>query len=124
MCDIDYCDGWTALTYKLIRARKEHKCCACYRAIPKGQLYRVLTGLTDGSFDRLKRCIRCDQIAEGMSARGCQVYFDLQGENGQGSWVENDDTFDTVADTEPVAAVAFMTESELEEHALRGRTNV
>lgn len=118
MCGIDYCDGWTALDYKLYRARKEHRCCACFRMIEKGHLYRVLTGITDGRFDRLKRCIRCDQIAEGMSARGCTVYFDLQGEGGQGTWVEEDDPYDLVPETDPVAAVAFMTEAELEKRAL------
>lgn len=118
MCDIDYCDGWTPLDYKLYRARKEHGCCACFRTIEKGQLYRVLTGITDGSFDRLKRCIRCDQIAEGMRARGCSVYFDLSGNEGIGTWIEDDDYYDRVGDTEPVAAIAFMTQDELEKHAL------
>lgn len=118
MCDIDYCDGWTALDYKLVRARKEHGCCACFRPIKKGQLYRVLTGLQDGSFDRLKRCIRCDQIAEGMQARGCVTYFDLSGGEGYGTWVEEDDPHDLVPETEPVAAVAFMTQEELEKRAL------
>ena len=117
MCDAYHDDyDWRQLTWTLRRARKDHACEACFAGIKKGQLHRFSKGLDreSGSFYEQRRCLRCDTIAKGMQARGCDVYFDLSGEDGEGSQVERDLGMDLVPDTEPVAAIAFMPQAELE----------
>ena len=119
MCFVDdsYHD-WQQFVWALRRARKDYPCEACDTGIHRGELYRYSKGLFEReSFHVQRRCLRCDTIALGMQKRGCEVYFDLSGMDGEGSRIEDEYVGEHVLDTEPVAAFAFMTQAELEAHA-------
>ncbi len=47
---------------RLVRARKEHKCCECGDTIRAGLLYEYTTGLWDGFWSTYKTCARCVNI--------------------------------------------------------------
>ena len=49
-------------THKKVKARKEHKCSECNRIIRPGEHYQYITGLMDGRWSSMKRCIQCQQI--------------------------------------------------------------
>ena len=50
-----YDDSWR-------RARKDHKCCACHRAIRKGEKYSRTFVLFDGDVSVYVRCVGCQTI--------------------------------------------------------------
>jgi len=47
---------------KIVKARKEHKCCECNGIINMGESYNVHSGLWDGKWDKYKVCLDCDEI--------------------------------------------------------------
>lgn len=57
MSDYDLPSVYTE-TYR--RAAKPHRCCECYREIPKGQLYQHVKGCWEGEWLEFKTCERCD----------------------------------------------------------------
>lgn len=125
MCD-DWDDGWhwQQFEWSLRKARKDYPCEACKTSIRKGQLYRYSRGLfepcAEATFHVQRRCLRCDTIARAMQARGCAVAFDLSGYDGEGSRIEDD--YPLVPDAEPVCALVFLTQAELEAAYLATRS--
>lgn len=57
------------------RARKEHRCDECRKAIEKGQSYKYISGKWDGEISVYKVCTDCDTLREKIAAielgRGC-----------------------------------------------------
>lgn len=49
-----------------LKARKPHKCCECYREIPKGAEYERVTGKWD-RVSTYKTCMDCVNIRRGLS---------------------------------------------------------
>ncbi len=121
MCFADY-DGdyeWAQLVWAHKRARKTHCCDACCRPIVARETYRYSKGVYDGSFYIQRRCLRCDLIAQAMSKRGCEINFDLTDPiegDGEYAWIERHATI-IPDDTEPVCALVFLTQAELEARA-------
>ena len=67
MCD---CDGNHCITYgeAIRKARKDHKCCECYRVIKAGERYQYVSGIwSDTGFDDFKTCAHCHAM---------RAYFD------------------------------------------------
>lgn len=44
------------------KARKEHKCCECYRTIKPGERYQLFKGCWDGEWETFKTCSDCDEL--------------------------------------------------------------
>ena len=64
--DSCYCDYDPAGFYHQVtlRAKKEHRCSECYRAIEPGDAYEHVRGKLDGMFDTFKTCPRCLALRE------------------------------------------------------------
>lgn len=60
-CNIDY-EPPEFFNDRIMRARKEHKCCECGEAICIGEKYEYITGKWDGNFDTFKTCLPCSRI--------------------------------------------------------------
>ncbi len=43
-------------------ARKDHKCCECWRTIKAGEKYQYSSGVWDGEPDSFKQCLNCHDI--------------------------------------------------------------
>jgi hypothetical protein len=59
MCMIDECDAPSVYLPQIRKARKEHKCCECFRQIEIGEQYEQVTGNWDGSWGSFKTCLHC-----------------------------------------------------------------
>ena len=74
-CNDEYCDlesGPECMTTVWRKARKEHRCCECYRTIEKGEKYQYISGIWDGAPSSFKTCRQCAQIRDDY---GCCAYF-------------------------------------------------
>ena len=82
MCNIDDCDERYSVYYKQVkRARKEHKCCECRRAIAPGEPYQFSKGLYDGTWDTWHMCQHCLIGAEWLVEQcGGYVYASVREE--------------------------------------------
>lgn len=61
-CVIDYgeeCDLWIP---RIVRARREYKCCECGETIELGQKHEVLTTCLDRDWRKYRTCLICAQI--------------------------------------------------------------
>lgn len=58
-----------AFVRKMVRARKEHRCCECGNIIQKGWLYERISGIWDGRPSRFKTCIYCMCIRKSMTGK-------------------------------------------------------
>lgn len=52
------------------RAAKEHSCCECGEAIPKGAKYEHASGCWDGSWSTFKTCLSCVEIRTHFACNG------------------------------------------------------
>jgi hypothetical protein len=59
MCMIDDCEKATLIGGADHKARKEHKCAECFRAIGIGETYRAEQFVFDGDFINHKTCAHC-----------------------------------------------------------------
>jgi hypothetical protein len=77
----DY-EPWDFYEEKIVKARKEHKCCECYRPIPVGTQYERITGKCCGDIDKYKTCLECMNIRKGLSCGpvGLTMLWDEIGE--------------------------------------------
>lgn len=48
----------------LVRARKQHKCCECRRAIAPGEQYERVAAIWDGSWSHYRTCAICREIRD------------------------------------------------------------
>lgn len=56
----DYADDSYALTrYKVVKARKQHRCDECRRLIERGERYESFWGLYDSNWYNAKTCAHC-----------------------------------------------------------------
>lgn len=70
MCRIDECERVEIFRDKDRRARKEHKCSECYRAIAAGETYRFECGMCEGEFETYRTCSHC-MVARGWLLKNC-----------------------------------------------------
>jgi len=105
MCDFD--EPSVDLGRKWRKARKAHVCFACHEPISPGHYYHHSVMIFDGGIDVYKHCARCWMMIEALWAEtGEAVEFGLDcGE----TWEDPPDD---------VAALAFMTPEEAQQHAL------
>lgn len=109
------CDGYNDVqSSRIVRARKEHKCCACHETIRTGDKYEYFFLVYEKEPDWFKRCLRCKAIYDELVSRALQrgyydewVDFSL---NCGHSW--EDVQPDPVPDH--VARLAFLTPDEIQ----------
>lgn len=76
MCGCDDFEGPRAYSESHQRARKQHICTECHRAIPVGAVYHRFKGLWDGSWSTFKTCGGCVTIRNAFHAvEGCAAPF-------------------------------------------------
>lgn len=67
MCRIDDCEPCTWFGTEYRKARKDHVCAECYRAITKGEVYAASSYISDGGFSTNKACAHCDASREWLN---------------------------------------------------------
>lgn len=60
-CDYDQPEFWSKRDSK---AKKEHRCYECGRAIKPGEVFETVAGKWDGHFDTFKTCSHCRDIRQ------------------------------------------------------------
>lgn len=53
------CDKWQ-------KAKKQHRCCECYRTIQPGEKYKIEVNKYDDGLDSFKTCIDCMSVRSAM----------------------------------------------------------
>jgi hypothetical protein len=67
---IDDCEPCDYHKSKIRKARKQHKCTACGRAIKPGHYYRYVTGKFDDHVYTVKRCGACERTYQHLQKVG------------------------------------------------------
>lgn len=64
-CDAAYGGDYPEfLVERMVKSRKEHKCCECRETINKNEMYEKVTGMWDGRISTFKTCKICKTIRE------------------------------------------------------------
>lgn len=69
-----YCDFQD---HKLVRARKQHRCCECNRTIQPGEQYHIESGKYDGEIFSYKTCLTCYDIRGTFTCGGGHTFETL-----------------------------------------------
>lgn len=56
------------LSRTVCKARKEHHCCECHKAINAGRSYEIESGVYDSRMYTVKTCLTCAERREHMYA--------------------------------------------------------
>lgn len=77
-CGCDDDEGPSVFREKLVKARKNHKCCECNGSINKGDIYEYTFGVWEGKAESFHTCEKCSDLRESMQALGfCVAYGNL-----------------------------------------------
>ena len=68
MCFTFGCDLPTVFNEKVVRARKQHRCCECGRLILPGCRYQTVFGVWEGNAETFRTCLLCYDL-RGVVAR-------------------------------------------------------
>ena len=68
MCFTYDCDYPTVFNQRLVKAKKQHRCCECGRAINPGSRYQTTFGIWDGRAETFAMCLLCYDL-RGVVAR-------------------------------------------------------
>lgn len=55
---------------KVVKGRKDYRCCECSRPLPKGTIHHADTGLWDGGWDTYRTCMLCAQVRKDFMECG------------------------------------------------------
>lgn len=69
-CSVDDYDEPKVCTVRDVRARKQHWCCECGRAIEPGEQYELVKGLWDERWETHKTCLGCTRIRKHFCSSG------------------------------------------------------
>ena len=76
MCECD--EGPSVFREKIVKARKEHKCCECGATINKGDEYEYTFGVWEGEASSFHTCEKCSDLRASLTELGfCITYGDL-----------------------------------------------
>lgn len=62
----DYDGGNEFYSERTVKARKQHQCCECGRAIAIGEQYEHVSGKTEGDIWTARTCAECAEIREAF----------------------------------------------------------
>jgi hypothetical protein len=88
VCDCDCGDQPEFFEAKMVKVRKDHKCCECHKTIDKGEECESASGKWDGEVDRFYTCKICSMIRRDFLPCSCfgnldmdlQDYFEFEQE--------------------------------------------
>lgn len=84
MCMFDGCDEVvTVLHERYPKARKEHRCSECRRAIEIGEVYMVERYVSDGNAFTHKTCRHCQVVRQWLLAECSGFIYECIGEDIQ-----------------------------------------
>lgn len=71
-CGVGYdADGYHEFfEARIVKAKKDHRCCECRRVILAGEQYEYLSMKYDGDFSTSKTCLGCAAVREAYSCDG------------------------------------------------------
>jgi hypothetical protein len=75
--DFGDCESYDFSTMKWPKARKEHKCEECGRAIAKGEIYQKFSGKFDGDMYHVETCAQCAEIRSVFSCEAWPMWGEL-----------------------------------------------
>jgi hypothetical protein len=113
--DADPVDIWQQTR---LRARKEHRCAACKETIRRGDLYVQHKSLFDGSWETVKRCLRCDAMYKALDDK---IHKATDGEEAADIRLACGHEYKKRWGEEPppeLARLAFMTADDMQAEAL------
>ena len=61
-----------------VKARKEHKCCECWKVINPGDEYQDTAGFWEGLLYTYKTCERCGDLRDALYEVVCPAYGELK----------------------------------------------
>lgn len=85
-------DGGEAPSFydeKIVKARKQHKCCECHKTIKKDEKYHFVSGMWEGGFDTYRTCLPCHGIRRDFFQ--CGFIFEKLWDDLWNAFAENDD---------------------------------
>lgn len=90
MCRIQDCDPWKLYSFKIVKARRAHKCFECDRTISPGERYHRASALDpDGDrWQSYKLCAHCDAASEWLMVVCNGYLYGGIGEELQEHWDE------------------------------------
>lgn len=69
-CNVYIGDGPEFITEKIVRAKKEYRCCECGSKIIKGNTYEYVRGKWEDSFSTYRTCVSCSKIRKDYMTSG------------------------------------------------------
>lgn len=80
-CECDS-DGPEFFDSREVRARKQHKCCECGKAIEKGEIYEYAVGKWDGDIDTFHTCEECADLRASLKSLGfCTTFGEVRADH-------------------------------------------
>jgi len=108
--DASDCDPVALYREERPRARKPHRCDACRETIRPGDVYIRCRSLSDGQWNEIARCLRCEAIYQHLGERGA-------GDLVPDWTLDCGETYEDHWDEPPpdeIAALAFVTPDEMQ----------
>lgn len=59
------------ISFRIVKARKQHKCCECDELIDKDERYHYTSGVWGGTPNSFKQCLNCGDI---FNAASCAAF--------------------------------------------------
>lgn len=82
-CGCDF-DGPSVFNEKMVKARKQHRCCECGSDINKGDIYEYVFGVWDGDASSYHTCEKCSDLRHSLSGLGfCMSYGELKSDHAE-----------------------------------------
>ena len=63
---------------KIVKARKEHKCCECGERIAIGERHEHAKGKWDGNWDSYRTCLFCTKLRAELCCFGGWIFGELR----------------------------------------------
>jgi len=80
MCGCE--EGPEVFSARMVRARKQYKCCECCNLIPIGEVYEYIFGVWEGEVSTFHTCEKCSDLRASMTDLGfCGEFGDLLSEH-------------------------------------------
>ena len=65
-----YDEGSEFYNSKMVKARREHRCCECNKIIEKAEVHETVVGKWEGLIQRYRTCALCMEIRTKFGERG------------------------------------------------------
>ena len=76
---------------KIVKGRKDHKCCECGCQIQRGTEHECVNGKWEGSMDTYRTCTQCVKLRDRLADGDCFQFTGLGDTLSYGDYDECDD---------------------------------